>query len=389
MTVMLKSPINSAINLDIFIPLFFTRHPGSGAKASQFHTYILSHNWILSFNTFGIAVNAIGVISGLLTIFSFGEDHFGKEVHSGSTIKVAVALDGPQISNAGGDLPDVRIWNEIGTFVGITVDPGKVKNGNVGEIHVEHQSQGVYSLFSANDDAICVAWVTTTFTDDRGGNKYAVSGDIGQACGAPWYPSNLHSDIKVKDTGEFHQPTCFWIDKNGDQPMTGFQVYWPAFAERKYSVDDTDAAKLCNGIDFGLRNEKDPRTITYRTKTKRSMPIRSRGFGPSRPEWAKSELVISDSEFHSAEKLCISDTSMGPDFVHTGEGLFCDMDAKTLYPLCTGIEEKGADCFDLNAQRVNFGSKTDNIKTASSVSPAGEPNRYPRVRIWTSNGTVV
>lgn len=56
-----------------------------------------------------MAVNAIGVISGLLTIFSFGEDHFGKEVHSGSTIKVAVALDGPQVSNAGGDLPDVYV----------------------------------------------------------------------------------------------------------------------------------------------------------------------------------------------------------------------------------------------------------------------------------------
>ncbi|KAK2836074.1 hypothetical protein FQN49_006709 [Arthroderma sp. PD_2] len=334
-----------------------------------------------------MAVNAIGVLSGLLTIFSFGEDHFGQEVHSGSTIKVAVALDGPQVSNAGGGLPDVRIWNDIGTFVGITTDPGRVENGNIGEIRIEHQNQGVYSLFSANDDAICIAWVTTTFTDNRGGNMYAVSGDYGEACGAAWYPSNLHSSIKVKDTGEDHQPNCFWIDKNGDQPMTGFQVYWPAFTESEYKDDNRDPARLCNGIDFGLRDDDDPKSITYRPKKKRSIPVRSRGSTIYRPEWANSELVISDSKFHSARRLCISDMSMGPDFVHTSERLFCDMDTKILYTLCADIEDEHADCFDLESQRLTTNAKIG-VKTFAA-STTGGPDRYLRVHNWSSNSTVL
>lgn len=53
-------------------------------------------------------VDAIGVISGILTIVSFGKDNFGDGDTSGSTIKVAVALDGPNgPTDAGGDLPDV------------------------------------------------------------------------------------------------------------------------------------------------------------------------------------------------------------------------------------------------------------------------------------------
>jgi hypothetical protein len=53
-------------------------------------------------------VDAIGVISGLLTIVSFGMDNFSNEETSGSTIKVAVALDGPNgPTNAAGDIPDV------------------------------------------------------------------------------------------------------------------------------------------------------------------------------------------------------------------------------------------------------------------------------------------
>ena len=79
--------------------------------------------------------------------------------------------------------------------------------------------QAAYSLFSANDDAICVAWVTTTYSDDRGCNKYAVSGDFGHACGGSWYASGM---FPLSDSE--YQPDCFWIDANGDQPNTGFQV---------------------------------------------------------------------------------------------------------------------------------------------------------------------
>ncbi|THC88859.1 hypothetical protein EYZ11_011690 [Aspergillus tanneri] len=55
-------------------------------------------------------VRALGIIGNILKIVSFGASNFGggSESHSGSTIKVAVALDGPSgTSNAGGDLLDM------------------------------------------------------------------------------------------------------------------------------------------------------------------------------------------------------------------------------------------------------------------------------------------
>jgi hypothetical protein len=59
-------------------------------------------------------VDAIGIISGILTIVSFGQDNFGSDSNSGSTVMVAVALDGPNgPTNAGGDLPDVYVDSHI------------------------------------------------------------------------------------------------------------------------------------------------------------------------------------------------------------------------------------------------------------------------------------
>ncbi|EGD95284.1 hypothetical protein TESG_02773 [Trichophyton tonsurans CBS 112818] len=325
-------------------------------------------------------VNMLGIIAGSLGIISFGLDKFsGESSHSGSTIKVAVALDGPQLSNSAGDLPDVRVWNEVGKFVGITVDPGRVEAGNIGEIKVQHDNQGVYTLFSANDDAVCIAWVSTTWTDDRGGNKYAVTGDFSEPCGGAWFPSNLYISDK-KD----HQPNCFWIDKNGDQPKTGFQVRWPAYSEDQFEKNSKDPKRLCNNIDFGLREEPDPNSINYIPKKKRDEHARARRSTIRRPGWASSELVISDSKHHSAKRLCMSDTSMGPDFAHTEEGLFCDMDAKVLYAFCADIEEKSA-CFDLKRQKIVTHEEETRVNATSTNHG---PARYSRIRDWRTNSTV-
>lgn len=259
-----------------------------------------------------------------------------------------------------------RVWNEVGSFVGMKADPGSVNNGNLGSIDIDHENQGVYSLFSANNDAICVAWVTNTWSDDRGGNKYAVSGDYGEACGGTWYESHMYPNAD-----EDYQPKCFWIDKDGDQPTTGFQVRWPAFSKDEQDEDNTDPARMCNDINFGLREEEDPSTINYYTKKKRSGPMRARKH-IARPTWADTELVISDDKSHSAKRLCQSDSSMGPDFAHTGESVFCDMKTKTLYAFCT--EDGKSDCFDLDTQSVSTATKRDINGNASET--------YASVRDW-------
>ncbi|KAL3485664.1 hypothetical protein BJX62DRAFT_216800 [Aspergillus germanicus] len=324
------------------------------------------------------AVDAIGVISGILTIVSFAQSNFGTG-DPGSTIKVAVALDNEASGtiNAGGDLPDVRVWNDFGDFLGITSDPGTVTDGTVGTVEVDHEQQGTYSLFSGNDDAICVAWVTTTWADAAGGNQFAVSGDYGAECGASWYESHMWTN-----TDQSYQPRCFWIDANGDQPQTGFQVRWPAFSSTEFDEGDTSPSKFCNDIDFGLRTESDPSTINFWTSAKKSKRnerrIKARR-GGERISWAAEQLVISDSVHHSASRLCGSETSMGPDFVHTTEKSFCDMGAKVLYPLCESGNGTSTGCFDLEAQK---------LITDSGLESRDIAGPYTKVRDWRATAYV-
>lgn len=44
--------------------------------------------------------------------------------------------------------------------------------------------------------------------------------------------------------------------------------------------------------------------------------------------------------------LCGSETSHGPDFVSRKEGLFCDMESKTVWPVCDEAAEGETECYD-------------------------------------------
>lgn len=252
-------------------------------------------------------------------------------------------------------------------------DPGTVGSGDVGKVFVSHENQGVYSLMSANDDAICIAWASTTWSAERGGNKYAVSGDFGRECGGTWY----HSGMFPYDNSQY-QPDCFWIDANGDQPNTGFQVRWPSYAGVKFNESHRDANQFCNNIDFGLRTEKDPNSINFWTKKRDSVPVT-----PKRVAWAADRLVVSDSKSHSAKKLCESSTSMGPDFAHTDEELFCDMDSKTLYAFCAGTK---SNCFDFDTHTLY--PKNGNANTGTQRTRVNDANESPYNAVvdWTKNG---
>ncbi|RMJ21313.1 hypothetical protein PHISP_07818 [Aspergillus sp. HF37] len=328
-------------------------------------------------------VNALGILAGSLGIISFGINNFGKAPSTGSTIKVAVALDGSGgTTNAGGGLPDVRVWDDFGAFQGMTVDPGKVEDGTLGSITVNHDHQGVYSLFSANNDAICIAWITTTWSDDLGGNQYAVSGDFGATCGMASYYSNMY----INDDTDY-QPLCFWIDKNGDTPQTGFQVRWPAYASEQHDPDNENPNQLCNGIDFGSRTTKDPSVINYYSQKRRResrTATQAQAWKP-RPEWAASKLVISDNSNHPAAGLCESRTSWGPDFANANEKAFCDMGSKVTYPFCgeDGSGESEDACFDFESKTLSFGQNT---AQASSSRVSGDS--YNHVIDWRKNNTM-
>ncbi|KAI6089813.1 hypothetical protein F4821DRAFT_53026 [Hypoxylon rubiginosum] len=329
-------------------------------------------------------IEAIGVISGLLGIFQFGIDNFAEQQSVGSTIRVTVGLDtNGGLSNAGGDLPDVRLFNEAGGFIGIKAGPGKVKDGGFGDITIDHNDdttqQATYALFSGNNDAICIAYTAITWPN---GDKYTWVGNWGHQCGGTWYYSNVYV------SGSNDKPDCLWIDGNNDQPQSGFQVHWPEFVQKKDDtpIDQIDqGAKidhLCNsGPPFKMykySDVHDPKSITYWTiNNKRDEESTAIAYGPSkRTASAKfgsgsshyprsngtdatgsnnphfNRLVMSSAAQHTAAGLCESETSVGPDFLNVADGTFCRMSDKTLWPVCDASAQIVDNCFNKDSQQL-------------------------------------
>lgn len=131
----------------------------------------------------------IGVVSGLMTIFTFLDDNFSTEqpTNSDSKMRIVAALDGTngKLTNAGGDYPDVRLFGENGEFLGAEYDPGYVDDGTHYDLTI-HQSTGqqpTYALFSGNTDAICIAYIASTWPDNQ---NYGWVGSWGRRCGHSW-----------------------------------------------------------------------------------------------------------------------------------------------------------------------------------------------------------
>ncbi|KAK0616581.1 hypothetical protein B0T14DRAFT_523450 [Immersiella caudata] len=374
-------------------------------------------------------VEVIGVVSGLLGIVQFGMDNFAGEDDSvNSIIKIAVGLDGGGLSNAGGDLPDVRLFNEFGDFLGMSADPGFVADGTMAEIKVRHDGdlgqQATYTLFSANNNAICIGMATITWPD---GSNWGWTAQWADPCGASWFFSNL------RFKGAPDDPICMWIDANGDQPHTGFQIHWPSWApetppEQRTPEDQVGTSlteeQLCfSGPPFQLKTEPGPRGIVFapprrgftkerRGRKKRHASITARfnettsgfnettsGFNETTPgnngtiianqtqtlsakssyrPWYRDQLVVDYNPARSAKRLCNSDTSAGPDFANHAEGLFCSMEDKTIYPFCDGVETT-TECFDTERQEVISGS---------AVLPRENRKRkYAKVLTWEGSGS--
>lgn len=133
-------------------------------------------------------IDIIGVVSGLLGIYQFGADNFASKDSGGSVVRIQVGLDSPGgLSNAGGDLPDIRLFNEVGDFLGIVADPGHIEDGTNGKDITVTQSaeqQATYALFTANNDAICIAYLSIVWPGDD--SKFGWTGDWGKMCTNSW-----------------------------------------------------------------------------------------------------------------------------------------------------------------------------------------------------------
>ncbi|KAK7429152.1 hypothetical protein QQZ08_004367 [Neonectria magnoliae] len=284
------------------------------------------------------AIEITGFVGSALGIIQFGMANFAQPETAKSVIKIGVGLDTKNgLNNAGGDLPDVRLFNEDGEFLGMSADPGDIDDGSTQEIQIEHHDdngqQATYALFSTNDDAICIAYASITWPD---GNEYA------------WEPNTVPEG---KDQDYF----CY------------------------------------SGPPFKWRTDKDPNGITHWTINNGSKHKRSataQAYGPSKkPRLPRrhlnardetvttgprfdEQLVMDNSSDHATTQLCESETSVGPDFLNIADGLFCRMSDKTLWPICDDATTDG--CFSLEEQQLVINGVVQRTKKYSQVVTWGK-----------------
>lgn len=133
----------------------------------------------------------------------------GNALAAGSTFRIAVGLDVPGNANhLGGEVPDIRLFNEFGGFLGMAVDPGPIGPGGFRDLKVSHfkatdpSQQATYTLFTGNVPAICIAYITIKWPD---GTSYGWLGDWGKRCGGTWHYSYLYI------AGTTRKPNCLWV----------------------------------------------------------------------------------------------------------------------------------------------------------------------------------
>ena len=355
---------------------------------------------------------------------------------SGVVVTVGIGMyEGGDQDNFGGDGLKVSGFTSQGTWTGNNQFPhmeqGIAKGMNLGGPNSPEAWQ--LTITVGGSDAVCVQYVELAW---QGTVTSGFDGTWGRDCNQDWYYSQ---STWGQIDGIPYRPDCFWFDsgKGAKHPLqemwvdmekmvagapvagsnSSTQTYCNDQA-MKFSSTKGDGAKnpavpdgltqdkQGNGPGPGVAvptgsppqqkreepqhphlprgkrnsaisgtpaqvNSASPVSSLSVTATETGSYIASNG-ASSGPEQV---LVISDIEAHSAEDLCASDFSRGPDFVSQYEKKFCDMTTKTTHPLCDGSVK--TDCFDVDQAGKKLrkrGGEGD-----------GTTKGYDNVQSWSAN----
>ena len=337
-----------------------------------------------------------------------------------STVRVAVALSDKKagFTDGEGASPMILAFNENGEHIGHSFwgQKGHIGSGSFKDITIHQDAgpgqQATHLQILAQDDAICIAYISQTWAD---GAARGWLGDMGQACNQQWYYSN----VIVGDEG--HKPFCTWIDQNHSNDILNaamqihmedfvqlsethrveqdpeFYCRLPAMLFKRYHNYNfnkmyqpwespghepglTDYANTRLGIynsapnlqpwEYTLWNGQD--FFDYKPKDSK----RSRR--QAKNDTSFEHLITSPHEKHNAQALCESDTSHGPDFVSLHEKIFCDMSTKMAWPLC--MKEEEVNCFHLEQEKMVFAKR--DVEAEALTGSVSERKSYSHVVEW-------
>ncbi|KAK5079553.1 hypothetical protein LTR70_008119 [Exophiala xenobiotica] len=379
-------------------------------------------------------IAVIGLVSGVFQSINTPESWMAPPHVSSTKVRVYSGMSGSTSESTSGNIPGVALWDAAGGFIGkamgvynYVIDDGKFHDL---EVKGKKASAEYLSVSAFGTDGLCVAAVAVTSPT---GYKAGWFGDIGRKCGAPWYPSNL----VIPGSDPEARPACVWIDQDGsnNHPYTGLTIHLPSFTRAGLAQEYNDNIDtLCrslprfsmwttrsvhmtlpvyyadrlefneDGSDKNLSAILDPQMMQSETTAPNDPTGTALGVadGPSaldlapvaqlapsrrrtrrqsqisrpRPQPLQNQLVVSNVSSHSARELCGSRTSAGPDFVSLGEGLFCDMARKVLWPVCS--EEVTAACFDLGGRGLRVVGGAQHSET--------DPEGWLELRVRSEDG---
>ncbi|KNG47607.1 hypothetical protein TW65_05646 [Stemphylium lycopersici] len=295
--------------------------------------------------------NVISIIGTAVTVLTYA---LGKIPDGPDQAKTSyiIANDGANgdLSNAGGDLPDLRHFDETAEFIGATAKSILTCRSYCDEGYttcttdVNTQEAVSYTLFTANNDAICIAWTGVAWAG--GQKKYSFHpGNWAYACnvspytsgGAWYYAGQVVPGIDYPD-----QVYCAWLDADGDLETTGISVHWPEFDADQSIQQDRDYYCTSN-VPVEYHTEPDPSMILpagRRTRRHGSLNGRQENNSTRMEKFAQDpRLIKSHFANHAATELCDhSLKAAGQSFVSYAEKKFCYMPTKTLYDFCEDVE---------------------------------------------------
>lgn len=368
-------------------------------------------------------VNAI--MLGITGIFSIPllKDFFPSSAAKTTFVTIVPGQYNPDFLNGtnqvGGPAPNLALFDANGNRIGFKsgVGHGKLKSGRAMTIAVVPSDEDnnippeYLSISASGPDALCIAWVALTGPNDE---HWTWNGEIGKACGQPWYPS-----VQPMGTSNV-RPSCIWFSNDGRFPkgiglhMINFQKAdsnQAVYRANQYAKDNdmlckskprqhfytdnyfteltclpvfspipdidadgtdsdpsqslTDGVFRCdpqpgvqptiqqlNSLRKATSAGKLPSVFTYGIR-RDLVEVSERSDALIKSDCDYKHVVISEINEHSATELCQSPTSSGPDFVSTKESLLCDMCTHQLWPLCS--KAVLSHCFDPDTLELRSG----------------------------------